>query len=74
MGWPDQDGLMPWAAWWADQDKLALSPGHHWGLLNPCHWHIGHDHLTLLDPATLGLQETESRALFEAIQIGRAHV
>lgn len=68
MGWPDRDGLMPWAAWWAAQDHVALPPGQPWGLLSPGHWLMGRDHLTLLDPATLGLQEAQSRALFDAIR------
>lgn len=68
MGWPDQDGLLPWAAWWAAQDGVKLTADAHWGLLSPGHWLMGRDHLTLLDPATLGLSEAESRALFEAVR------
>lgn len=76
MGWPTQDGLMPWAAWWAAQDGIALhsapnsdqSEPQPWGLLSPGHWLMGRDHLTLLDPATLGLSEAESLTLFEAIR------
>jgi len=68
MGWPDQDGLLPWAAWWAEQDGVKLTAEAHWGLLSPGHWLMGRDHLTLLDPATLALSEAESRALFEAVR------
>ncbi|WP_290641339.1 hypothetical protein [Aquabacterium sp.] len=68
MGWPDADGLMPWATWWAAQDGVTLDPQQTWGMLSPGHWLMGRDHLTLLDPATLGLSETESRTVFEAIR------
>jgi hypothetical protein len=62
------DGTLPWSAWWAAQDGLSLTPGQHWGLLSPGHWLMGRDHLTLLDPLALGLNEAESRALFKAVQ------
>lgn len=68
MAWPDQDGRLPWAAWWAAQDGVALRADAHWGLLSPGHWLMGRDHLTLLDPATLDLSEAESRALFDAVR------
>lgn len=68
MGWPDSDGLMPWASWWAAQDGLVLEAGKTWGMLSPGHWLMGRDHLTLLDPATLGLSEAESRTVFDAIR------
>jgi hypothetical protein len=70
MAWPDSadaDGRLPWASWWAAQDGVALAPDQSWGLLSPGHWLMGRDHLTLLDPATLGLSEAESRTVFGAI-------
>ena len=68
MGWTDADGLMPWSSWWATQDGVKLDPSQTWGMLSPGHWLMGRDHLTLLDPATLGLSEAESRTVFEAIR------
>ncbi len=68
MGWPDQDGHLPWAAWWAARDGVTLPAGAPWGLLSPGHWLMGRDHLTLLDPATLALSEAESRTLFDAVR------
>lgn len=77
MGWQgaaadaasaDADGLQPWAAWWAAQDGVQLDPAQCWGLLSPGHWLMGRDHLTLLDPASLGLSEDESRTLLEAVR------
>jgi len=69
MAWPDAaDGLLPWARWWAAQDGVTLDPALTWGLLSPGHWLMGRDHLTLLDPATLGLNDDDSRALFDAVR------
>jgi hypothetical protein len=68
MGWPATDGLMPWSAWWATRDGIQLDPTRCWGLLSPGHWLMGRDHLTLLDPQTLGLGEDESRTLLEAVR------
>lgn len=65
-GWPDDQA--PWALWWAKQDGLNLDTYRPWGLLSPCHWLMGRDHLTLLDPQALNLTEAESRHLLEAIR------
>ena len=67
-GWPEADGLVPWSAWWAAQDGVTLAGGQAWALLSPGHWLMGRDHLTLLDPATLGLSDDESRALMEVVR------
>ena len=66
MGWPQEDGRLPWAAWQAARDGLQLDAARGWGLLSPTHWLVGHDHLTLIDPQALTLSEAESRALFES--------
>lgn len=65
-GWPDDQA--PWALWWAKQDGLSLDTHRPWGLLSPCHWLMGRDHLTLLDPQALNLTEAESKQLLEAIR------
>lgn len=65
MGWPPEQG--PWATWWARQDGLVLDANRPWGLIHPCHWLMGRDHLTMLDPLALALTETESRQILEAI-------
>ncbi len=65
-GWPDAQA--PWAADQAQRDGLRPEPGQAWGLLTPCHWLMGHDHLTLVHPDELQLDETESRALFTPLQ------
>jgi len=62
-GWHGGDGLLPFAAHAAAGDGLATEDLA-WALLTPSHWQLGRDDVTLLDPALLGLDEAESRALF----------
>ncbi len=66
IGLQGDDGRLPWAAWWAERDGLAVD-GQAWGLLTPAHWHLGTDQLTMRDPDELGLDETASRALLDAV-------
>lgn len=61
------DGLIPWAARDAAL-HLPGSTGKAWAWITPCHWAMGREHATLTDPAALGLQEGESRALLAAMQ------
>jgi len=73
LGWPTApadiaDGTLPLAGWWAAQDGLSLPAGEPWALLTPGHWLMGRDHLTLLDPAQLQLDEADSRALFDTVR------
>lgn len=68
LGWTEPDGLQPWSAWWAARDGIPLPADRCWALLSPGHWLMGRDHLTLLDPASLGLGDDESRALLEALR------
>jgi len=66
LGWQGGGGLLPWAARAARFD--GIDPGDlAWGLLTPAHWHLGTEQVSLLDPATLGLDDTTSRALFAAV-------
>ena len=70
-GWRVVDGLLPLAAVAARADSLpvAAAPADWgWGLLSPTHWHVGTEQVSLTDPATLGLDEATSRALFEAVR------
>ena len=67
QGLPLTDGLIPWAAWQHLQEG-GTDGGRAWAFVTPCHWAMGRDHATLIDPATLGLQEDESRALLAAMQ------
>jgi hypothetical protein len=64
-GWPDQQA--PWAADQASRDGLQPEPGQAWAQITPCHWLMGHDHLTLIHPDELKLTEPESRALFDSL-------
>lgn len=66
-GLPLTDGLIPWAAW--QQLQAGGSPGASaWALITPCHWAMASDHATFSDPAALGLQEDDARALLAAMQ------
>lgn len=65
-GWAGADGQLPFAA------RLALADGLEpddlaWGLLTPVHWHVGTDQVSLTDPDKLLLDESGSRAFFDAI-------
>ncbi|HJV59396.1 MAG TPA: hypothetical protein VJ743_00565 [Albitalea sp.] len=66
-GWHGADGALPWAAQAAAADGIAVGD-RAWGLLTPVHWHVGHDHITLADPAELRLEEEESRRFLDAIR------
>lgn len=69
LGLPGGDGTLPWAAWHARQAGIvAPQPGSAWGLLTPCHWSLGTERLTMLDPASLGLDEEASRSLLGAVR------
>lgn len=65
MGWDPAHA--PWAAWWATRDGVTLDNQRPWGLLSPCHWLMGRDHLTMLDPNSLDLTDAESKELLAAI-------
>ena len=66
-GWRGADGCLPFAAQAAARDGLEVG-AHAWGLVTPAHWHVGRDHVTLVDPAALDLNDEESRAAFEAVR------
>lgn len=67
-GWQAEDGGLPFAAWRAAQDGLPADPAAGWGLLTPCHWHVGSDQVALIDPELLELQSDESQELLEALR------
>lgn len=69
-GWPLADGLLPFAADAARADGLAVDPDSPdgWGLLSPCHWHLGTEQVSLTDPADLRLEPAEAHALFDALR------
>ena len=62
LGLPAQDGRIPWAAWHRHQQGLPPH-GEAWAFVTPCQWQVSTDHVTLRDPAQLGLDEAASRAL-----------
>lgn len=65
-GWAGGDGVLPFAAHALRAD--GTEPGDlAWGLVTPAHWHVGTEQVSLIDPAALVLDETTSRALFDAV-------
>jgi hypothetical protein len=66
-GWQGAEGALPFAAQAAQADGIDTADLA-WGLLTPVHWHVGRDHITLLDPAALQLDDAASRALFDAVR------
>jgi hypothetical protein len=70
LGWQvdaASDGRQPWAARAAQADGLATG-SRAWGLVTPAHWHLGTDQVGMLDPLVLGLDESASREVFDAVQ------
>jgi hypothetical protein len=61
------DGALPWAACAAARDGIETGELA-WGMLTPVHWQLAADHVNLIDPMTLALEDAESRALFEAVR------
>ena len=68
LGWSSlADGTLPWAAWQAQASGIDIK-GQAWGLLSPCHWLMGRETLTLLDPDELRLTEAEARSFLEVLR------
>lgn len=67
-GWPDVDGLLPWAA--AQARDLWGPPAAQadWAWITPCHWTVHSDHVAMADPAQLALAEAESQAFLQAME------
>ena len=70
LGLPGGDGQLAWAAWQV-QNNSTITHGAAddtaWAFITPCHWQVSTDHITLHDPAALGLDEASSRALLAVI-------
>ena len=68
-GWSGGDGRWPFAAAQARADGLTVDGDEEgWGLLTPTHWQVGREQIVLRDPDELALDETESRALLQAVR------
>jgi hypothetical protein len=61
------DGLLPLGAHLAKADGVEVGTAA-WGLVTPCHWHVGTDQVSLQNPADLMLDDTTSRRLFAAVR------
>ncbi len=62
------DGLVPWGAWHAAQAGHPVDATDHWAVITPCHWAVQTNHITMVSPHALNLQEEESRQLLAAMQ------
>lgn len=68
LGLPAEDGRTPWAAWRRRQQGAPAEVGEAaWAFVTPCQWQVSTDHVTLRDPAQLGLDEASSRALLAIV-------
>ena len=67
LGWPEVDGLLPWAALEAQQAGLPAGDSG-WAWITPCHWQINADHVAMEHPDHLALSAGESEALRAAMQ------
>ncbi|MDE2400268.1 MAG: hypothetical protein KGL90_01195 [Burkholderiales bacterium] len=65
LGWDAlPDGALPWAA--RDAQASGINVGEQaWGRITPCHWSMGRETLTLIDPDELHLAEADSRSVLE---------
>jgi len=68
-GLPAVHGRQPWAAVAvADEGGHAeAADADAFAWITPCHWQIAPDHISLTDPAALGLTEAESRAVLALV-------
>ena len=66
-GWRAEAGALPFAARAAAADGIKVGD-RAWGLITPVHWHVGRDHVTLVDPQALALGAEESHAAFDAVR------
>ena len=63
------DGLIPLAAFAAlEAHQPNASSNEGWAFMTPCHWAMGREHATLTDPASLELNEADSRTLLADMQ------
>jgi hypothetical protein len=62
------DGQVPWGAWHAAQVGHPVAAADHWAVITPCHWAVQTNHITMVSPRALDLQDNESRQLLAAMQ------
>ena len=69
VGWPAQEGCLPWAARAAAERGLAASDAAKgWAFINLCNWHVSNGQVTLGDPAYLQIDEATDDTLLKAMQ------
>ncbi len=65
LGLAGADGAIPWAARNARVDGVDVGDLA-WGQISPVHWHLGTEQVSLVDPATLMLDDAGSHDLLDA--------
>ncbi len=71
IGLTGDDGHLPLAAVFAARAGIEIQSdggATAWGLLTPAHWRLGTDQVGMTDPDALGLDESVSRALLDAVR------
>ena len=62
------DGQIPFGAYHALKAGHSVLPGQAWAVITPCHWAVQSQHITMLSPRAIDLQDEESRALLAAMR------
>ena len=65
LGWPDTDGLLPWAAQAAQQHAPQTPAGQAWAWIHLCHWHVRNGQVMLMNAGPVSVEE--SNALLSAM-------
>ncbi|MDD5030932.1 MAG: phosphoglycerate mutase [Rhodoferax sp.] len=72
LGLPSNDGHIPWAALYAQQEldspSVLVEPGQAWGFITLCHWQVNTNHMVMSHLPLPGLTPAQSDDLLAAMQ------
>jgi hypothetical protein len=60
LGWPDADGLLPWAAQAAQQRDPQTTAGQAWAWIHLCHWHVRNGQVMLMNAGPVSVEESDA--------------
>ena len=60
LGWPDTDGLLPWAAQAAQQRDPQTPAGQAWAWIHVCHWHVRNGQVMLMNAGPVSVEESDA--------------
>lgn len=60
LGWPDTDGLLPWAARAAQQRDPQADTGQAWAWIHICHWQVRNGQVMLMNPGPIHPDESDA--------------